>query len=111
MPPLYEEVSIKDLVPGPKRVSFTGRVVNIYDQNVESKMPKAAKGCLKLLVKDASAMILVRLNIPRAVKTLARRNAPKLVGGRTLAISSSMPYNVLTLLRSNSGMLNPMNFA
>lgn len=55
----YEDVSISDLAPGPRRVSFTARVVNIYDQNVNSKMLKSAKGCLKVLVKDDSALILV----------------------------------------------------
>lgn len=56
----YEDLSIGDLLPGPRRVSFSGRVVNLYDQNVESKMPKAAKGCLKVLVKDDRAVVLVR---------------------------------------------------
>ena len=67
MPPLYEEVSISELVPGPRRVSFIGRVVNMYDQGVESKMPQAAKGCLKLLIKDEHAMVLVRSEIPQRI--------------------------------------------
>jgi hypothetical protein len=81
MAPLYEQVGISDLAPGPRRVSFAGQVVNMYDENVESKMPKAANGCLKLLIKDTGAMILVRLHIPWAVKTLARRKALELGGG------------------------------
>ena len=52
MSTLYEDVRIRELTPGPRRVSFKGRVVNMYDQNVESKMPQAAKGCLKLLIRD-----------------------------------------------------------
>ena len=60
MPALYEEVGICELVPGPRRVSFTGHVVNIYNQSIESKMPNTAKGCLKLLVKDDRGIILVR---------------------------------------------------
>jgi hypothetical protein len=57
----YEEVSIGDLCPGPRWVTFTCRVVNIYDQAIESKMPQSAKGCLKVLVKDESATILIKL--------------------------------------------------
>jgi hypothetical protein len=64
MPALYEEVGISELAPGPRRVSFTGRIVNMYDQSIESKMPKAAKGCLKLVVKDDHAMMLVRSKVP-----------------------------------------------
>ena len=58
MPPLYE-VSIGQLEPGLRRVSFTGRVVNICDHSIEIKMPQAAKGCLKLLVKSDRAVVLV----------------------------------------------------
>jgi hypothetical protein len=57
----YEEVSIGDLCPGPRWVTFTCRVVNIYDQAIESKMPHSAKGCLKVLVKDKSAAVLIKL--------------------------------------------------
>ena len=57
----YEDLSLGELRPGPRRVSFTGRVVNLYDQNIENYMPKAAKGCLKILVEDERAIILVRL--------------------------------------------------
>lgn len=56
----YEEVSIGELAPGPRRISFTARVVNLYDdQNVHSKKPDSAKGCLKVLMKDDSALIQV----------------------------------------------------
>ncbi|KAF7511813.1 hypothetical protein GJ744_003544 [Endocarpon pusillum] len=56
----YEEVSIGELAPGPRRVSFTARVVNLYDdQNVHSKKSDSAKGCLKVLMKDDSALIQV----------------------------------------------------
>ena len=55
----YDELSIGELVPGPRWVSFTGRIVTLYDQNIESKMSKAAKGCLKVLVSDERAIILV----------------------------------------------------
>lgn len=55
----YEDVSVGELSPGPRRVSFTARVVNLYHQNVQSKMRHSARGCLKVLVKDDSALILV----------------------------------------------------
>lgn len=57
----YEDVSIGDLCPGPRWATFTCRVVNIYDQAVDSKMPHSAKGYLKVLVKDESATILIKL--------------------------------------------------
>lgn len=50
---------IGELVPGSRRATFTGRVVYLYDKKFESGMPKAAKGCLKLLLKDAQAVTLV----------------------------------------------------
>ncbi|ERF76910.1 hypothetical protein EPUS_02621 [Endocarpon pusillum Z07020] len=58
----YEEVSIGELAPGPRRVSFIARVVNLYDdQNVHSKKSDSAKGCLKVLMKDDSALIQTNL--------------------------------------------------
>ncbi|KAK5006171.1 hypothetical protein LTR60_006045, partial [Cryomyces antarcticus] len=48
----YEEVDIGSLVPGPQCVTFVGRVVNFYNQTSLSKMPRAAKGCVKVIVKD-----------------------------------------------------------
>jgi hypothetical protein len=56
----FEDVNIGELSPGPRRVSFTARVVNVYDQIVHSKVQKSARGCLKVLVKDDSALLLVR---------------------------------------------------
>ena len=70
MPPLYEEVSIGRLAPGLRRVSFTGRVVNMCDHSVESKMRQAAKGCLKLLVKGDRAVVLVSTSAPIVVGEL-----------------------------------------
>lgn len=55
----YEQVSIGELAPGSRRVSFTARVVNLYDHHACSKLERSAKGCLKVLVKDDSALILV----------------------------------------------------
>ncbi|KAK5279226.1 hypothetical protein LTR16_007865, partial [Cryomyces antarcticus] len=48
----YEEVDIGSLVPGPQCVTFVGRVVNFYNQTSLSKMPRAAKGCVKVIYED-----------------------------------------------------------
>lgn len=55
----YDHVTIGQLSPGPRRVNFTARVINLYDRPVQSKLPKAAKGCLKVLVRDDEATLLV----------------------------------------------------
>ena len=38
-----------------------GRVANVYDQVLSSKMPQAAKGCAKVLVKDDSGALAVSI--------------------------------------------------
>jgi hypothetical protein len=58
----YEELEIGDLDAGPRCVTFIGRIVNLYDQATPSKAPKAAKGCIKLIVADGSGALTVRLN-------------------------------------------------
>ena len=55
----YEHVSIGELAPGSRKVFFLARVVNLYDRPTHSKVRESAKGCLKLLVKDDNALILV----------------------------------------------------
>ncbi|KAE9988033.1 hypothetical protein EG327_003557 [Venturia inaequalis] len=55
----YEEFEIANIVPGPKCVSIQGRVANFYDQNMPSKKPRAAKGCVKIIVKDDSGALTV----------------------------------------------------
>lgn len=55
----YEEFEIANLVPGPKCVTIQGRVANFYDQNTPSKKPRAAKGCVKIIVKDGSGALTV----------------------------------------------------
>ena len=56
----YAELEIRDLEPGPKAVTFMGRVANIFDVANTPKTPQAAKGCIKLCVKDDRAAITVR---------------------------------------------------
>lgn len=55
----YEEVEIGSLVPGPGCVALMGRVVTFYDQTTASKAPQAAKGCLKVVVKDDTGALMV----------------------------------------------------
>ena len=57
----YTECDIRDLNPGPRAVMFMGRVANIFDVSTSSKSPRAAKGCLKLTVKDNTGAVTVRL--------------------------------------------------
>lgn len=47
------------LNPGPGCVALEGRIVNFYDQATPSKMPQAAKGCLKLIMRDDTAALSV----------------------------------------------------
>lgn len=55
----YSEVDVGSLVPGPGCVALMGRVVNFYDQTMNSKSPHAAKGCLKVVVKDDTGAFAV----------------------------------------------------
>jgi hypothetical protein len=55
----YEEVQIAEIYPGPRCITFQGRIANFYDQSTSSNKPKAAKGCLKIIVKDDSGAITV----------------------------------------------------
>ncbi|KAG8526703.1 uncharacterized protein KY384_008132 [Bacidia gigantensis] len=57
----YTEKQIRDLKVGPGNVSVTGRVVNFYEQTSRGKSPLAAKGSLKIVVKDDSGAITVKL--------------------------------------------------
>ena len=56
----YDKVLVGELAAGPRRVTFTVRVVNIYDRPTAAKSPRAAKGCLRILAKDDSGCILVK---------------------------------------------------
>ncbi|KAH7113877.1 hypothetical protein B0J11DRAFT_497343 [Dendryphion nanum] len=57
----YAEYDIGRLQPGPKYVTFVGRVVNIYDIAKPSKKSNAAQGCLKLMLGDDTGAITIRL--------------------------------------------------
>ncbi|KAK5115362.1 hypothetical protein LTR62_001562 [Meristemomyces frigidus] len=66
----YEESDICDLSPGPKAVTFMGRVCNIFDVANTPKTPRSAKGCVKLCIKDDTAAITLRLWYASAVPEL-----------------------------------------
>lgn len=57
----YLECEIRDLYPGPRAVTFMGRVANIFDLANAPKTPRSAKGCVKLCVKDDHDMVTVRV--------------------------------------------------
>lgn len=55
----YEHMDIGSLIPGPGCMALVGRIVNFYDQSTPSKRPQAAKGCLKVIVKDDTGAMTV----------------------------------------------------
>ena len=55
----YNDIDIGSLVPGPGCVALMGRVANFNDQTINSKSPQAAKGCLKIIVKDDTGAVAV----------------------------------------------------
>ena len=57
----YVECEIRDLHPGPRAVTFMGRVANIFDVANAPKTPRSAKGCVKLCVKDDHDAVTVRV--------------------------------------------------
>ncbi|CAK4032066.1 Hypothetical predicted protein [Lecanosticta acicola] len=57
----YDDLSVNALLPGPKAVTFMGRVANIFDVANSSRTPRSARGCVKLCVKDSTGAITVRL--------------------------------------------------
>jgi hypothetical protein len=67
----YDYMAIADLVPGPCKVKFTASEVNIYDHGVAKMMPESAKGCLKVLVKDGTEVMMVLLTCEHSVAGLA----------------------------------------
>ena len=55
----YEDREISSLEPGPKPVTFMGRVGNLFDVANTQKTPRSAKGCIKICLKDGVAAITV----------------------------------------------------
>jgi len=56
----YTESEIGYIDTGPRCVTFKGRVANLFNQATPSKRPKAAKGCIKFILKDDTGCISVR---------------------------------------------------
>lgn len=71
----YDDADIESLVPGPRCVALMGRVVNFYDMHTPSKKPRAAKGCLKLAVKDDTGVLDVS-NLPSIFSIRSRNLTP-----------------------------------
>lgn len=87
----YAELDIQDLEPGPRAVTFMGRIANIFDVANTPKTPRSAKGCVKLCVKDDRAAITVLQNpqvTSLCVLKLIKRAGPTLVC-KTLAKRAS----------------------
>jgi len=60
----YEECSISQLVPGPRAVTFVGRVVNVRTiVGVDKKQPKA-KGFHALILRDDEGAVSVSCVFP-----------------------------------------------
>ncbi|KAF2466043.1 uncharacterized protein BDR25DRAFT_336616 [Lindgomyces ingoldianus] len=57
----YEEANIGTLEPGPRPITFMGRVVNFFNMSQSSKRPLNAKGCLKVMVADDTGAMTIRL--------------------------------------------------
>ena len=57
----YNDTDIRDLVAGPGCVALRGRVVNLHHIAAPNNMPRTAKGCLKLTVKDDTGAFAVSI--------------------------------------------------
>ena len=55
----YHSTDINKLVPGARCVALLGRVVHIYNVQFQYKNPQAARGCLRLTVKDDTGILEV----------------------------------------------------
>jgi hypothetical protein len=58
----YEELNISQLVPGPRAVTFCGRIVNLNTVHGRNPKQPKASGWHFLIVKDDSAAISVRFH-------------------------------------------------
>ena len=63
----YAEVEIQDLIPGPRAVTFMGRVVGLMDVGNVQRGPRSAKGGLRLVVRDGGAGVTVCLSRPSGI--------------------------------------------
>ncbi|KAF1350721.1 hypothetical protein BDV97DRAFT_154736 [Delphinella strobiligena] len=56
----YQKHDIGDMIPGKDYVTFTGRIANLSTFALK-KLPRTAKGCMKIVIVDHSGTITVRL--------------------------------------------------
>ena len=76
----YENVQIGQLVPGSEPLRLLGRVINVYDQPTLSKLPHTAKGCVKVLIRDDTGiMVVCILQTPLAQPIFDRSAGPAVV--------------------------------
>jgi hypothetical protein len=79
----YDECTIDKLIPGPKAVTFVGRIVNVSTIHGSSqKQPKAA-GWHYLIVKDDTAAISVCFPPPRITSCMLTSSQIKLYFSRS----------------------------
>nr|OQO19492.1 hypothetical protein B0A51_11538 [Rachicladosporium sp. CCFEE 5018] len=100
----YAECEIRDLQPGPRAVTFMGRVANIFDVGMGTgKTPKSAKGCVKLCVKDERAAVTVRVWWADEARYLAGLGKVRL--GVLVSVTGA---NTCTVSNGESGNLSSM---
>lgn len=88
----YNETDIGNLVAGPGCVAIMGRVANFHHIATPSKMPKAAKGCLKLIVKDDTGAFTV--SIPPPTTNFTCREPPAYSHSQVKLWYAAVDYNL-----------------
>lgn len=71
---VYADYEIGNLVVGPRKVCITGRIVNMYEQQQQQqtgKKPQAAKGQLRLIIKDDTGALMVRSSFRNETQIVA----------------------------------------
>lgn len=56
----YDDLEISEIAPGPRCITFMGRIANVFDIANAARMPRTAKGCLRIVIKDDSGAVTVR---------------------------------------------------
>ncbi|GAB7350408.1 hypothetical protein MBLNU459_g1024t1 [Dothideomycetes sp. NU459] len=66
----YDDCQIASLIPGQRPVKFMGRIVSLVSSHGSVKVSGAAKGHIKIIVKDDSGALTVKLYYTRTEHTL-----------------------------------------
>ena len=99
----YDEVDIGSLVPGPGCVAVMGRVVNFYDQTMNSKMPQAARGCLKVIVRDDTGAFAVNAQFSGRCKGVVANELVQMkVSNHINRSSSGTPKSITSSVSATS---------